>query len=95
MKRARIDWASLPNRREKWPPKGPRYITVSRFLADEGLWPDEAWSLVVLLENPEGLTSCEADVEFLMPAGPRHLLEKGAQFELLEGTQVTARGEIL
>jgi hypothetical protein len=72
-----------------------RYVTVARFDEDK-TWPHEAWSLVLdFVEAPIGSRCVTADVHFLVPEAPVHLLKNGSKFELLEGRTCVAKGEIV
>jgi hypothetical protein len=74
----------------------PRYVTVVRFEREAANWPDEAWSLVVEPVDPPGRSNCVvANVRFLAPGAPTHLLTTGNRFELYEGRQCVATGEVL
>jgi len=72
------------------------YVTVARFEREAAKWPNEAWSLVVEpIEAPDSSNCVVANVRFLVPEGPVHLLTTGNRFELYEGRQCVATGDIL
>lgn len=72
------------------------YVTVARFEREAAKWPNEAWSLVVEPVEASGSSNCVvANVRFLVPDGPVHLLTTGNRFELYEGRQCVATGEVL
>ncbi len=76
--------------------RNSRYVTVSRFEQEAAKWPEEAWSLVVEpVEAALGPNCVVANVRFLVPDAPAYLLATGNRFELYEGWQCVARGEIL
>jgi len=78
------------------PPDGSRYITVARFEDEKEKYPQEAWSLVV--ENIESVDSgglTIGDVRFLVDDAPDYLLHEGSVFELYEGRNMVAKGQIL
>jgi len=92
---ARISWLSAEEGGRRHPPKGPSYSTVARFENDDGNWPNEAWSIVAEFEQPVDSSSVIAEIRFLAPKGPSHLLDPGRKFELFEGRSLVARGEVL
>ena len=72
------------------PPTGKLYSTVARFrFADQ---PDE-WSVVLTFVERIGV-SAVAQVTLLSPIAPQAYLHRGARFQLLEGKNVVADGEI-
>jgi hypothetical protein len=92
---ARVCWVPETEGGRRIPPTGHRYVMVAKF-ADDNTWPDEAWSLVVdLSESPLGSHCTTANVRFLVPQAPVHLLTTGSKFELFEGRRCVATGEIL
>jgi hypothetical protein len=72
---------------------------VVHFEDDTTDWPDVAWSLVVdfgELQNRSMDTI--ATIWFLAhdhPNVPNHLLRPGSRFQLFEGSQVVAKGEVI
>ncbi len=83
-----VEGKSLPN--------NGRYVTAARFEREAAKWPQEAWSLVVEPVEATGRQGCVvANVRFLAPGAPVHLLATGNRFELYEGHQCVAMGEIL
>ena len=76
-------------------PTGTQYSTVSRFEETATLWPNEAWSIIVVFEQPPRLgEETLAQARFLSPDAPVHLLRPGNRFELLEGNRVIAIGKV-
>jgi hypothetical protein len=93
---ARIHWLPAAEGGRKHPPLGSRYSTAARFEKEAKKWPQEAWSIVAEFSKEVGDSSCvEAEIRFLTPEAPAHLLEPGNKFELYEGRRLVARGEIL
>jgi hypothetical protein len=69
---------------------------VARFAEGKDKWTREAWSLVIEFHGPPDESLCMiADVSLLNPDGPTGILHSGNVFELYQGRQVVARGEIL
>jgi hypothetical protein len=92
---ARVCWVPEAEGGRKVPFTGSRYSTVARF-EDDKSWPDEAWSLVLNFNEPTNGSHCVmADVHFLVAEAPVHWLTQGSKFELYEGRNCVARGEIL
>ena len=91
-----IHWIPAAEGGRKHPPLGPCYSTVARFEQEAEKWPQEAWSIVAEFTNERDDSSCvEAEIRFLAPDAPSHLLEPGNRFELYEGRRLVARGEVL
>jgi hypothetical protein len=94
--KAKISWVPKNKGGRESPPPGPRYITVSRFEEDKDSYPKEAWSLVLEFSRlPDSSLDLIADVGFLMDDAPNHLLHPGSKFELFEGRQLVAKGEVM
>ena len=94
--KARVCWVKKEAGGRDTPPPGPRYSTVARFEEEKDKWTREAWSLVLEFYDPPDESLCMiADVSLLNPDGPTGLLHQGSVFELYEGRQVVARGEVL
>lgn len=94
--KAEISWVPPELGGRAKPPIGARYVTVSRFDQDEEQWLKDAWSLVLEKNEPsENPRVTIADVHFLAPNAPVHLLQEGAVFELYEGRRRVAIGKIL
>jgi hypothetical protein len=92
---AQICWVPEKEGGREVPFTGHRYVTVARFDGDN-TWPNEAWSLVVEFTEPATNSRCAtADIGFLVPEAPTHLLVVGKRFELYEGPRCVARGEIV
>lgn len=94
--KARICWLKKEAGGRQSPPSGPRYVTVVRFDEEKDKWPNEAWSLVLDFRTPpDESLRMTADVRFLVPEAPVHLLHSGSTFDVFEGEKVVARGKIL
>jgi len=89
---ARIHWIPATEGGRKHPPVGPRYSTVVKFEHEAEQWPQVAWSIVADFKNE---FRTEAEINFLSPDAPLHLLEPDNKFELYEGRRLIARGEAL
>jgi hypothetical protein len=90
-----ISWTPPDEGGRSAPPAGPVYTTVCRFEEDEN-WPGQAWSLVIHFRRPlRDQRHLHAEVEFLAPEAPSHLLRRGNRFELFEGRRKVAKGVIL
>ncbi len=73
-----------------------RYSTAARFHNEAEKWPKEAWSLgVEFSKELQCSFDVIAEVSFLSPDAPAHLLAVGSRFELYEGRRLVACGEIL
>ena len=96
--RAHIRWLSPEQGGRACPPSGPRYFAVVHFHGD-ATPPGTDWSLVVDLSEPGGVDLETTATVWLLfhdrPGAPQHLLHPGSHFELREGAQVVAKGEIL
>jgi hypothetical protein len=98
-KQALIEWVPKELGGRTRPPLGfsvPPYATEVRFI-DGDRWPiSEAWSLVIVKNEP---SSTEfrwiADVHFLVEEAPHGSLFNGREFELYEGNKLVARGRVL
>jgi len=94
--KAKVCWITKEAGGRESPPPGPRYSTAARFEEEKDKWPHEAWSLVLEFSGPPDESHCViADVRLLNPTGPAKLLRTGSVFELYEGRQLVARGEVL
>jgi hypothetical protein len=94
--KAKISWVPKNKGGRESPPPGPRYITVSRFEEEKDNYPKEAWSLVLEFSRLPGRSlDLIADVGFLMDDAPNYLLHPGSKFELFEGCQLVAKGEVI
>jgi hypothetical protein len=72
---------------------GSRYMTTVRFNKDRTVI---NFSLIVDFTSPPDSAGWRtANVFYFAEQAPHHLLEKGNEFELLEGLKVTAKGVIL
>lgn len=88
---ARIRWLSAQEGGRKDLPKGVHYSTVARFLKDSA-----EWSVVTDFNEPPLLErETIALMRFLSPEAPLSLLQLGSRFELLEGSRVVAKGEVI
>jgi len=93
---ARICWVENKAGGRENPFTGSRYVTVARFEREDNKWPNKAWSLIVDFDEPLTQSRCvTAEVRFLAPDAPTHLLTTGSKFELYEGRQCVATGEVL
>ena len=93
---ARIRWLRPDEGGRATPPPGPVYSTVARFKQLAARWPQEAWSVVLKLKEPpdaEGWMTVE--IRMLVEGAPEGLLAPGSVFELFEGRQCVASGEVL
>jgi len=94
--RSRVCWVTKAAGGRESPPPGPRYSTVARFEQEKDKWPHEAWSIVLDFSGSPDESLCMiADISLLNPNGPARLLQPGSVFELFEGYQLVARGEVL
>jgi translation elongation factor EF-Tu-like GTPase len=94
--KAKIYWLSKEEGGRNSPPAGKRYSTVARFEEDGANWPNEAWSVLVGLDElPSVSLETIATIKFLSPEAPENLLQIGNQFEILEGRHVVAKGIIV
>ena len=94
--RSRVCWVRKEDGGRETPPPGPQYSTVARFADEKDKWPQEAWSLVLEFSGPADESLCViAEVRLLNPDGPTRLLHSGSKFDLFEGYQLVARGEVL
>ena len=84
--KVRVRWLSAGEGGRAQRPTGSEYITVARFNDPAGDWSTDAWSVVLkFADSPE-----DADVHFLAPEAPAHLLQTGVVFELYEGRKKVA-----
>lgn len=93
---ARIRWLRPDEGGRASPPQGPAYSTVAKFKRLAARWPQEAWSVVLTLKeppDPEGRMTVE--IRMLVAGAPTDLLGPGSVFELFEGRQCVASGEVL
>ena len=94
--KAKVCWLKEEEGGRKSPPSGPKYSTVARFEDEKDSWLREAWSLVLEFSGTPDESLCiTTDVRFLSEDGPMRLLHRGSVFELFEGRQLVARGEVL
>lgn len=97
MTRARIRWLPASEGGRASPPAGSEYSTVARFERLREKWPQEAWSVVLVMSEPineDGTLTCE--IRMLTEAGaPAALLSQGSRFDLFEGSQKVAEGYVL
>ena len=94
--KAKVCWtAGEDGGRESIPLEGA-YCTVARFELAWDQYPREAWSLVLQMLSSLDESRClTAEVRFLNPDGPMHLLQSGSRFELYEGYRRVAKGRVL
>jgi hypothetical protein len=91
---ARLQWLGPDQGGRTYPPIGPRYVTIVRFKgeSDRDLLA-QAWSLVVdFTTQPDAELSHEVRVRFFVEDAPQERLIAGAEFDLVEGLQVVAKG---
>jgi hypothetical protein len=88
--RARVRWLSLGEGGRAQPPTGEQYITVARFVDPAADWSADAWSVVLSFVG----SAEDADVHFLAPEAPHHLLRPGVAFDLYEGRRKVAEVSI-
>src|SRR5947199_4715027 len=94
--RVRICWVPPGAGGRDSPPPGPRYSTVARFADLASKWPEEAWSIVAELHGKPDRSGCmDATLRFLTDDAPSNLLYPGSRFDLFEGDQLVAAGEVL
>lgn len=96
---ATIHWLAPEQRGRKELPPTLRYVALSRFPEDGDHWPDGAWSIEVLFEEPppeqERSDQSRGAVRFLFDTAPADRLCPGARFSLYEGPQKVADVEVL
>jgi len=94
--RVKIYWIPPAKGGRKHPPSGPQYSTVARFEKTAENWPEEAWSIVAdSITETDDAFCVIAQLRFLSPNAPSHLLKPGNKFDLFEGHRMVARGEVL
>jgi len=94
--KSRVCWVKKEAGGRESPPSGPRYSTAARFEDEKDKWPQEAWSVLLEFTGPPDESLCViANVSLLNPQGPTRLLHPSSVFELYEGNQLVARGEVL
>jgi hypothetical protein len=97
--KARIVWTLPEMGGRKLITIGVKYAIPARFEDESDKWPREAWSLVAeLSEPPNSSLETIATVWLLAgddPNAPNHLLRPGSRFDLLDGANLIARGEVL
>jgi hypothetical protein len=92
---ARIRWLRPEEGGRPTPPSGPVYSTVARFEQLAAQWPDEAWSVVISLQEPPDAEGRQTvAIRMLVEAAPVGLLAPGSVFQLFEGRQCVASGEV-
>lgn len=74
-----------------------RFVALSRFGEDGPAWPDGAWSVEMLFDQPpaEQGAVCEARVRFLFDHAPHERLHPGARFGVYEGLKRIADVDVL
>lgn len=96
---ATIQWLAPERRGRKELPPTLRYVGLSRFPEDGACWPDGAWSIEVLFEEPppeqERSDRSRGTVRFLFDTAPAGRLFPGARFSLYEGPHKVADVEVL
>ena len=98
-RRAEVRWKTREEGGRTSPPSGEGptpYCTVVRFADEpEDAHPHGSWSLVIHRVKPLGPLGWLADVHFLVPDAPQHLLRAGAEFSLYEGRRRVADGQVV
>jgi hypothetical protein len=92
--RVEVHWSEEKRRH---PPQGGRYVTVARYPEDVGVWPAEAWSIVLEFDPDEVASEpMPALASFLVAErAPNGRLTQGKVFELLEGQRSVANVRVL
>lgn len=86
---ARIDFVG------RKPPTAKAYATTCRLPSEPEDRPGQ-WSLVLtFIGPPEHRTPAVAEVKFLVPGAPHHMLLKGTKLELYEGNKKVANVRII
>ncbi|MBI5880046.1 MAG: hypothetical protein HZB53_20545 [Chloroflexi bacterium] len=94
--KAIIRWTPREAGGRQAPPVGPRYSTVAHFAEDQSDIHLEAWGIVAEFDEAQTRTDGTlVRIRFLSSDGPVQYLHPGSRFELYEGKQVVARGEVL
>jgi len=91
MKRARVRWLTKAEGGRDEPPTGEQYVTVARFQDPAGDWSSDGWSVVLRFSGDRQ----HAEVGFLVPEAPEHLLRERIEFELYEGAKKVAEVTVL
>ena len=91
---ARVHWVPPEKGGRTALPAGKQYATVSRFQEDADSWLQEAWSIVLEFDEPQGNPSI-ARARFLVDPAPTERLKPGCAFELYEGKKCVATVEII
>lgn len=93
--KAVVQWLRPEEGGRKAPPSGPTYATVVGFGDAPPNLEEEAWSLVLEFQDqPDLELKQRVRVRFLSPEAPDELLHAGSDFQLYEGRQLVARGEV-
>lgn len=91
--KASIHWLSEAEGGRKHLPTSLSYTTIARFPYQKD-WPANAWSIITEFSDPPGQDAL-AQVRFLVEDAPRDWLTSGTTFELLEGSKVVAKVQVL
>jgi hypothetical protein len=95
----RVHWLSSRDRGRKELPATLRYVALSRFPEDEPTWPDGAWTIEVLFEQPPaeqtGTSGTPGVARFLFDGAPHERLFEGSLFALYEGPTKVADVTVL
>jgi hypothetical protein len=98
-RRAEVRWKTEEEGGRTSPPSGEGpapYRPVVHFTDEpEDAPPCGSWTLVVHRVKSLGPLEWLADVHFLVPEAPQHLLRAGAEFSLYEGRRCVADGHVL
>lgn len=96
---ALVHWLTPGERQRKALPATRRFIALSRFEEDGPQWPDGAWSIEVLFEQPPAEQGdnrpSNASVRFAFDTAPQARLRAGARFGLYEGLHRVADVDVL
>jgi hypothetical protein len=96
---ALVHWLPADQRGKQRLPATLRYVGLSRFREDGQGWPDGAWSIEVLFDEPppeQGDSDVSrARVRFLFDTAPQERLFPGVRFGLHEGIHKVAEIEVI
>jgi hypothetical protein len=94
--RARIEWSDVRATRDRLPVT-LQYVTMARFMEDPTTWPQDAWSVVCVFDEPPAVQGSPtmAKVRFLAEAAPHERLQAGVLFSLYEGRTDVATVQLL
>lgn len=97
--RGLVRWTDPSVRGKRSLPPVRRYIGISRWPEDGPLWPDGAWSVELLFDQPPpeqaGASESDGRVRFLVVEAPHERLRPGSRFEMYEGPTKVADVDVL